>query len=1162
MKRLTRPAVLIAIAIMLTIGLTAQTNSPNLRAQGYHTFGLNGGIAYQQSDVLTDFKGFGFGMTYGKNLLYSPTSPLNLDLRTRFQIDQTFGRDVRPSYGLINNEALNGDKTLDYTGEEEGGLVYANHKTNRAELGVEAVVGLNGLREKTGVGVSLTAGLGLAWYKAMIDQSNANGLYTEQYKTIDPDGPRSYGLSQIKGFQDGKFETEADGINKVGNIGIMPSLGIELDYDLTPNLAVGLGHRMTFSNTDVLDGQRWTNSNALTGENDALHYTSLGFKYTFNGKNKVVRTPKIEIIEPYGNGLNTNKASVFIKAKIERVRNPFDVYLTINGEEQNFNFTNQILTTQARLQRGENRIMITATNESGSKKESFSLFYEDTNQPVTIPEINDFGTPDISFINPAYEGTKVESTRFSLRAKIRHVDTWKAIELSVNGQKERFDFDTDNETLDASINLSAGQNTIEIKAKNRDGERRLATNIIYQAPIPYPTAQFINPSYDNSEVDRDIATVAIALTGISQQSDIQLFANKNKLSNLYFDTQTGRLEANVLLQEGRNIIEVFANNQRGEVREQITINYRRAYVPTVRTPRVRINAPNYSQSTTTNEVVTIHATLTEINRKSDIRLTNNGQAIYDFQFNPNTGILTHNLYLRPGINQVSIEVQNEAGRDGASATINFELPLPPPPPPVVIVPNVEILRPFNNDVFDRQEIIIKANLIGVLDKRDIELRVNRDNCLDFNFNPSNGNFRAKIQLRDGENNISLKAINPAGVDKERLIVFYQRPVAPVIDIRQPRANRTENERIKLKVNIDYIPNKRDIQLNVNGRTIRNFEWANNQLEATIRLNEGRNEVQIIAKNEFGTKSELLEIDYFIPRPASVTFNKPTNEQTVKTKDIRIEAIVKNIKEKKDIRLFINGRTSGNFSFSGDKVTATIQLKKGINTIAIKADSKHGSDEEKIRITYRAAQLPRIDFVSHQDKTEVNERGITLKADFKNVAKKEAITLKVNGRTNNTFTFKEGTLRSPIRLEKGKNKILIKAVTEDGTVEETLTITYKSIVNQPVVKIMSPTKTNRTTQHTKIDLTASIDNVGSKRDLELLINGKSTTNFTWDNKSGELAATIPLKLGLNQITIRAKNEGGTVEQKTTVTQRLGRPTITKGGKIGKVGKTTPKGKSRS
>ena len=118
-------------------------------------------------------------------------------------------------------------------------------------------------------------------------------------------------------------------------------------------------------------------------------------------------------------------------------------------------------------------------------------------------------------------------------------------------------------------------------------------------------------------------------------------------------------------------------------------------------------------------------------------------------------------------------------------------PPPPPPVPVIIVPTVDIFQPRRNVTFEEREITVKANLIGVANKRDIEFILNRNDCVDFRFNPTNGNFRAKVPLQEGKNEIIIKAVNPAGVDRQKVVVYHERPYAPIIEVRQSDYTTTQ-----------------------------------------------------------------------------------------------------------------------------------------------------------------------------------------------------------------------------------------------------------------------------------------------------------------------------------------------------------------------------------
>ncbi len=954
MTKIIQLAALSLAAFLIAVSGAAQTQQA--RTKGYYTFGINGGLSYQQSDVLTDKGGFGLGVTYGKNFIYTPGTPFSVDVRSRFQLARSFGKDIRPTIGIELNQALNGEKSLDYTSEAAGNLIYANHKTDLVELGVEGVITLNGLREKTGLSLSVTGGVGLDWYKTTIDQRNANGLYSEQYKNLAPNASRSYAIAQLDGFRDEKYETMADGFdNSFGKLGIMPSLGLELDYDLTSNLALGIGHRVSFSGTDVLDGQRWTNTNALTGNNDLLHYSSLGLKYTFNKKKKPLSSPSIELIEPYGNDLRTQEKYATIKAKIKRVSNPFDVYLSVNGVDQRFNFNNQTLVGRVSLQEGQNRISIHATNKEGQDQETFFLFYE----PIPQLPIAPVSAPEINFADPPYDGFKTEAAQMKIQANIGHIDNWKAIELRINGKKKSFDFDARIGSLEALIDLRVGKNIIEVKAKNKGGEKRAQRTIFYERPLPFPQVQFIKPARHQSTVESERINIEVSLKNVLQSADIQLYVNGRAVSGFYFDQRSDRLRATVLLRAGRNEIELVAANRRGQGRDKIEVFFQPLYIPRIAAPVIRINAPKYGQSTTREEWVTVHATLQNVFRKSAILFTNNGRRIDNFQFDPNSFALTHRLYLQPGINHIVIEAQNESGINKARATINFEPFFSPPPiiaAPVVSFPEIDIRRPQNHAVFTKSAISVRANIAGINFKDDIVFNVNREDCLDFDFNPQTGRFSATAPLKEGKNTIILKTANPAGADRKKITVFYKKPYPPEIRINTPDYTSTPNRKIVLKAEIKHIESKQDLALRLNDRVIRDFRFKEAHLEATLVLQEGKNRVEIFVENDYGSDQKIIEISYNIPKPPMITITKPANKQTVETKQIQLEARLKNVKERKAIRLFINGRASGNFEFDGAQLTATIHLKEGRNSLILKAKTAHGVAEVNLQIDYKKPKI--------------------------------------------------------------------------------------------------------------------------------------------------------------------------------------------------------------
>ncbi|MEO1714071.1 MAG: hypothetical protein AAFU60_12130, partial [Bacteroidota bacterium] len=352
--------------------------SANANKGGQLTLGLNAGWSYQSSDIRTNFEGFGIGATLAKNLYYRPGAALSFDARGRLLFARQYGYDPFRNTDIEFNQALNGSSALDYLNyptslNEPEGFVFQNHQTTLGELSVEGVFTLNRLKEQTNIIASLYGGIGLDWYRTKIDQANPGGAYYDGYAGIDENAPTSAILRDLRNtVLDGDFETIADGYNNTGKVDFMPSVGVELGYQFTPNFSITAGHRLTFAGNDLLDGQQWENAN-----NDLYHYTSLGLNWTV-GRRATARgkAPEITITEPRSNPFRTPSVNGIVRARIIRVNSAADVNCTVNGRSVPFQFINDNFYLSFYLDPGRNEVLIQATNPFGSDAKRVVILLE------------------------------------------------------------------------------------------------------------------------------------------------------------------------------------------------------------------------------------------------------------------------------------------------------------------------------------------------------------------------------------------------------------------------------------------------------------------------------------------------------------------------------------------------------------------------------------------------------------------------------------------------------------------------------------------------------------------------------------------------------------------------------------------------------------------
>jgi large repetitive protein len=85
---------------------------------------------------------------------------------------------------------------------------------------------------------------------------------------------------------------------------------------------------------------------------------------------------------------------------------------------------------------------------------------------------------------------------------------------------------------------------------------------------------------------------------------------------------------------------------------------------------------------------------------------------------------------------------------------------------------------------------------------------------------------------------------------------------------------------------------------------------------------------------------------------------------------------------------------------------------------------------------------------------------------------------------------------------------------------------------PIIKFINP-QAPLTIDKNIFELSAQTTNVKTWQDVNVTVNGISTTNFSFSNE-GTVTTNIGLKEGANRVEVSGKNESGTITEKTTIT----------------------------
>lgn len=258
-----------------------QTNYPAPK-KANPSVGLKVGYPFVAGDVRPD-QGIGGAVNYRHGLGHA------FSLRGELAGGVAKGQNWRKSTGIVNNPAMNGtlDATVDYTGEE----VLHNFRMRYWDVSVQGVLNFNNLNfyAKTPKW-SLYGffGLGAFFYQTNIDQLDASGARYDYSAINSPEAfdadARKAVLNWIRDTRDGTYESEAEFVAQqpfAGNYAVNPNLmgGLGLAMRLSDRIDIALEHRVTITGDDLLDGQRWEETNTPTGANDYFSFTSIGINF-------------------------------------------------------------------------------------------------------------------------------------------------------------------------------------------------------------------------------------------------------------------------------------------------------------------------------------------------------------------------------------------------------------------------------------------------------------------------------------------------------------------------------------------------------------------------------------------------------------------------------------------------------------------------------------------------------------------------------------------------------------------------------------------------------------------------------------------------------------------------------------------------------------------
>lgn len=880
--------------------------------------GINGGGSWLTSDIRMGKLGGGFGLTFGQTYGMNKKNMFTAGWRLRFLDANQFGQDYRRSYGLKNNEVLNGtlDTSMNYAANP--GYVYQNYKTHLDEFSLEGVLSFN--QAVYYVYPYVFGGVGLTRAVARTNQLDNDGLPYD-YSSINSSGAdgKFATLSQLHGIQDNSYETLADG-NRSPGWKFMPSVGVGLGFELAPAVSIGLEYKLTWALNDVLDGQRWTQNNTPTAHNDLYHYANIWLKLDFGrgtGSKNISNTntvnytplpppmplPVISIANPPAPNLATSQPLLVLAGKIYNIHDVNDMHIAVNGVPASGYFYNpetQDFSFGVQLAPGVNTFDISAINASGTVYASTNVIFE---LPVMGPPPPNMGPPPVVEIREPYQNPFFTNDGLiTVRGTAMHISNAHELQVTVNGFEEHgVSFNPTTHTFAISAHLAEGANTFVVTASNPSGSDTKATTVITKqvssSNMPGPRITMVNPAINPYSTINDVTNISATVTGVDVRGGITVITNGAPNNSFIFDPRNGSVTFSMHLVQGNNTLHIQAVNGIGSDVKDVLI----VYAPPIQAsekPQITITTPSVSPSSTLSASASIVATVNNVTTLSEITATLNGAPIAAAHLNfvAATHQLNFNVNLITGANTVMITATNASGSDTKIQTI-IRSSTPPPVTGTENKPVVTMIVPSSTPYVSGATQNIEASVTNVTALSQIVVTLNGAviAASSLNFNPASHQLAFNLNLTPGLNTLVITATNSAGSDSKTVTLKVPQPTVnlakPMITITNPTANpfSTNAANYTMTARIAGVTNASGIAVTLNGHSIAAGTWTydagTQQFSYTVSLNSGSNSIQLTATNDAGSISGTQMIIRnsgtvtTTPRPAVTTPHTTTSPTT-------------------------------------------------------------------------------------------------------------------------------------------------------------------------------------------------------------------------------------------------------------------------------------------
>jgi hypothetical protein len=540
-----------------------------------------------------------------------------------------------------------------------------------------------------------------------------------------------------------------------------------------------------------------------------------------------------------------------------------------------------------------------------------------------------------------------------------------------------------------------------------------------------------------------------AIVNYASSNQISITHNNQLLTNFSYNSVSGRVDKAVFLNPGLNTFVITATNACGTTTQTYIVNYTRECV----NPIVNINSVA-NNSLVYNSDLAFSAQVLNLVNVSGISLSINGINIQNFNFNSSTGAVYGNFVLVPGVNTIVLRATNDCGTVTQTISVNYQ---------TCNLPIISSINPATDiSSVNTSNYNFEATITNLIGNQDVTLNLNGQSLSNFSFQSSTGKVNANFNLNLGSNILIVYAQNNCGSISKTFVIERLTCNAPAILLSNTVASgsTTTSSQYNLLGTVANVSSANGITVTLNGQVVSNivFNATTGQISKTLTLSPGYNTIIVSAINTCGSISESYSINYLNCTAPTVSITAPSSlNSSVNNEAFTFSANVGNITQAQGVSVTLNGQAVTNYNFSSatGRVSGTLNLNSGSNTIVITATNPCGTVSETISVNFLNCKSPILNISSPVSiNSTVSAEDFAVSANISNVTNPQGVTITLNGQiVSNGFTPTTGKVSALFKLISGQNTIVITVTNDCGTATQTITVNYNPVVTPPTPPVV-------------------------------------------------------------------------------------------------------------